>query len=126
MSKITGFELNNHRPYEAKNKETGEVTTKYLDNVTIYVSVKAGKDEAYVERCGNKFKEYVLSTEKEKLESIFDRKITNVSEFLKKQLEKECFIETTPRSYFNRTAGQEVLMGEEVVSITFLEDLIAK
>ena len=120
MSKIVGFEFNDHRPYPSTNKQTGEVTTKYLDNVTFYVTVPLASDEDHVYRRGVTLKEYTAS--KTSLEAIFNTKITNTVEFLEKALNRDCIPQTAARTF--RRDGNDVLMGEELVGCFFIDELV--
>lgn len=119
-SKIVGFEFNDHRPYPSTNKQTGETTTKYLDNVTFFVTVPLASDEDRVYRRGVTLKEYTAS--KTSLEAIFDTKITNTVEFLEKALNRDCYPLTSPRTF--RRDGNDVFIGEELVGCLFVDELV--
>lgn len=120
-SKIVGFEFNDHKPYLSTNKQTGESTTKYLDNVTFFVTVPLASDEDHVYRRGITLKEYTAS--KTSLEAIFDTKITNIVEFLQGTLNRDCFPQTSPRTF--RRDGNDILMGEELVGCLFIDEHVS-
>ncbi len=120
-SKIVGFEFNDHRAYESTNKQTGEVTTKYLDSVTLYITVPVGSDDKNVYRRGVTTKEYTVQSKN--LEAVFNCRISEPVKFLDGCLDRECIPQTSARSF--RRDGNEVFMGEELIACYFIDELIA-